>query len=160
MQLPRPTMQRRTRPAAAARARRGFTLIEVLVVVAISALLAGVAYPSFHAQLLKARRIDALAALMQAQLAQERWRSHSTHYGSQAEIGMPATSSAGHYALQVTAHTPDGYALSATATGAQSRDAACRHLQLRAAGADLVYASGPDASAANAATTNRQCWGL
>jgi type IV pilus assembly protein PilE len=154
-----PAMQQHLRASKAARVS-GFTLIEVLVVVAIAAVLAGIAYPSFHAQLLKARRIDALAALMQAQLAQERWRAHSAHYGSQAQIGMPATSSAGHYALQVTVHTSDSYALSATATGGQGRDAACRHLQLRASGADLVYASGPDATAANAAAANRQCWGM
>ena len=151
-------------PAATASARQrtlgGFTLIETLIVLAIAALLSCIAYPAFEAQVLKARRVDALLSLMQAQLAQERWRANSTRYGSLTDIGMPGVSSAGHYTLRVTANTADAYRMVAIATGVQSRDGACRHLQLSASGANLVYASGPDASAANPAAANRQCWSL
>lgn len=137
---------------------RGFTLIETMLAVGIAGVLSSVAYPSFEGHLLRARRTDALVALMAAQLAQERHRTNSIAYGSLAEVGLRATSPAGHYAVQVTTHTADGFVLLASATGAQSRDAACRHLSLAAIGNGVVYASGPDETTGNDAAANRRCW--
>lgn len=145
---------------ATAAARAGFTTIELLVAVSIASVLSSVAYPSFRGQIEKARRADAIGALMQTQLAEERWRANRPAYGSGAEIGMPALSSAGHYALAVTAATTTGYAILATARGNQSADAACRNLLLSTAGANIVHASGPDASVGNPADVNRRCWSL
>ncbi len=142
------------------RSCHGFTLIETLVVMLIAALLCALAYPSFEAQILKARRVDALVALMQAQLAQERWRANSTGYGSLADLGLPSVSSAGHYTLQVTANTQSAYEMRASATGVQQRDVACRHLLLSASGANLAYASGADTAVSNPAAANRKCWNL
>ena len=52
----------------------------------------------------------------------------------------------------------DGYKLVATATGRQAHDATCRTLRLVVAGGSVVFASGPDAAASNAAAVNRTCW--
>jgi type IV pilus assembly protein PilE len=139
---------------------RGFTLIELLAVIAIAAVLAGIALPSFEAQLHKARRADALTAVVQIHGAQERARSRGTRYGDLAEIGAAAVSPAGHYRLQIVAFSADGYELRATAVGAQARDTACRFMTARAVGMNLVYASGSDASVANAEPSNRRCWSL
>lgn len=140
------------------RAQRGFTLVESLIAVGIAAVLSGIAYPSLEAQVLRARRSDALASLMQAQLAQERHRANHRTYGDRAEIGIRATSLSGHYAIDVAASAADGYELVATATGRQAHDATCRTLRLVVAGGSVVYASGPDAAASNAAAINRTCW--
>ena len=140
------------------RAHRGFTLIETLVTLAIAAILSGLAYPSFESHLMRARRSDALVSLMQAQLAQERHRADNRSYGDLAAIGVRSTSPSGHYAIAVAANAADGYELVATATGRQARDATCRTLRLVVAGGSVVYASGPDAAASNAAAVNRQCW--
>jgi len=140
------------------RAGRGFTLVETLVAVAIAGVLSSIAYPSLEGQVLRARRSDALVSLMQAQLAQERHRANHRSYGDLAEIGVRAASISGHYTLQVAASSSDGYELVATATGRQAHDATCQTLRLSVAGASVVYASGPDAAASNAAAVNRKCW--
>ena len=141
-------------------AGRGFTAIELLITVAIASVLAAIAYPSFRGSIDKGRRADAIGALMLAQLAQERWRANQTAYGNLGDIGVAPISSAGHYQLQVTSSSATGYELLASATGVQQREADCRHLRLAMVGADVLYASGPDASVANPSDLNRRCWSL
>ena len=141
-------------------AQSGFTLIDTLAAVAVAAVLLGIAMPSFEGQVRKARRADVLAAVVQIQGAQERLRSRGTRYGDLAELGAAAVSQAGHYALQITTFNADGYELIATASGAQARDADCRFMAARALGMNLVYASGSDATVANADLVNRRCWSL
>ncbi len=148
-----------THPSASRR-QRGFTLIELMIGVAVTGILSTVALPSFEGQLQRARRSDALVATMAVQAAQERFRSIALAYGSLAEIGMPTTSTARHYTLQITASDATGFELLATATGLQARDVACRHMKLRSSGMNLVYASGADATVANPAAANRTCWAL
>lgn len=139
---------------------RGFTAIELLVVVAIAAILASVAYPSLRDQVFKVRRIDGIVALTVAQLAEERWRADRTAYGALTDIGVAPVSSAGHYTLQVVATSATGYSILASAQGTQSRDADCRNLLLQVDGANVDYASGSDTSVANPASANRRCWSL
>ena len=139
---------------------RGFTLIELMAVVALTGVLTSLALPSFEAQLLRARRSDALVSMMQLQGAQERWRSNGARYGSLLDIGASSVSQGGHYTLQVISADEDGYDMLATANGSQARDAGCRNLALRMVGANPVYASGPDAAVANSASLNARCWSL
>ncbi len=149
-------------PAArfAHRARRaaGFTLIETMVTIGIAGVLSSVAYPSLEGQVMRARRTDALVALMQAQLAQERFRANNASYGSLAETGVRATSPAGHYRIEVASVGAAGYELLASAVAGQTRDARCRHLRLALVDAALTYASGSDATSSNPADVNRACW--
>ena len=107
----------------------------------------------FEGQLQKARRTDALVALMQVQAAQERWRSQQPELRQPGRdrrarhVGRPATTR-----CRSAAHSADGYEVLATATGAQARDAACRAPEADASTAPTsVHASGPDAAAANPA---------
>jgi type IV pilus assembly protein PilE len=138
---------------------RGFSLVELLVVVAIAATLATLAMPSFERQLQKARRADALVASLQVQTAQERHRSQAPRYGSLADIGMRDVTPGGHYLLEILSRDADGFDLLASATGPQARDADCRHLRLATRQLDTVRSSGPDRQVANDPETNRRCWG-
>jgi type IV pilus assembly protein PilE len=148
------------RSAAAPVRRAGFTLLELMVTVAIASVLAAVAYPSFREQIDKSRRADAIEALIGAQMAQERWRANQSAYGSLGEIGVAAITGAGHYTIEVTTAGTSGYELLASARGTQRADAECRHLRLSMVGANFAYASGPDVSTANSQAANRRCWSL
>ena len=63
----------------------------------IASILSSIAYPSFQGSLQKARRTDALVALMQVQISQERWFVNHRGYGTLAELApagaieLPAT---------------------------------------------------------------------
>lgn len=86
----------------------GFTLIELMIVVAIVALLAAVAFPSYQSYIRKTRRSDAFIALSNIQMAQERWRgSHTTYAATVGTLGLPVNSERGFYAMSL-AGLPDG----------------------------------------------------
>ena len=58
----------------------GFTLIDLIVAVAIVGLLVAIALPSYTAFVQKARRSDATSALVQLAIAQEKHRSNNPQY--------------------------------------------------------------------------------
>lgn len=60
--------------------QRGFTLIELMCVVSIIGLLAMMAYPSYRNAIVKGKRAEAHAALMQAMQQQERFFSRHNSY--------------------------------------------------------------------------------
>ena len=64
----------------AAPARRGFTLIELMITVAVVALLASLAYPAYTGSMLKARRAEGRTALMELLQQQERFLTQSGSY--------------------------------------------------------------------------------
>lgn len=58
----------------------GFTLIELLIALAIVGIIATIAYPSYQGSILKTRRAEGKAALMQVMMAQERYYSQNNTY--------------------------------------------------------------------------------
>lgn len=103
------------------RASRGFTLIELMMVVAVIAVLVAIALPSYNEQSAKARRSDAKAILMELMSRQERFYTQYLSYtttvvgtggcsGSACGLNMGSSSSGeGFYTVSVTA-TPGGCA--------------------------------------------------
>lgn len=140
------------------RRRSGFTLIEMLVVIAIGAVLAAIAYPSLAGSILKVRRGDALVALMQLQQAQERWRSNHTRYATLTELGTSTRTANGHYTLSISDASSSGYSARAVAAGAQASDADCAYLQLELNAGSTRYRSGATEQLTNADGANRRCW--
>jgi len=109
------------------RANSGFTLIELMIVIAIVAILAAVAYPSYLDSIRKARRADAMDAILTLMNQQEKYRANNTTYGNIGAIGGSATSADGYYTLTVAGNSATAYILKATAvTGtSQASDTGC-----------------------------------
>ncbi|MDQ5896801.1 MAG: hypothetical protein RLZZ592_231 [Pseudomonadota bacterium] len=122
-----PRLLRRHRRHAA-RARRGFTLIELMIAVAVIALLAGVALPTYREQVAAARRADAKSALMELAQRLERVYTEQGTYanarlGTAAGSLYPATSAQGHYTLEIVRQDASGFLIRATRSGVQAGDA-------------------------------------
>ena len=145
-------------PMSSRRGSRGFTLIEIVTVLGVAGVLSSIAWPSFQGSLQKARRAEAMMAMAQLQIAQERWYANRGRYGGLDELRLPQRTSAGHYQIVVSDADAQGYVAVALASGAQAGDALCRQMRLSVAGGTTTYASGPDADAANDAAANRRCW--
>ncbi|MFX1678711.1 type IV pilin protein [Mitsuaria sp. CC2] len=111
---------------------QGFSLIELLTVLAIVSVLAALTLPGFREQVMKGRRAEAREALQAMQLAQERFRSRNPRYADRLEdLGQSATTRSGLYRLRVVQADATRYQVEAVAQGNQLGDRRCRVLTLR-----------------------------
>lgn len=115
--------------------RRGFTLVELCVVLALAGLVAAAAWPSYRSQLQRGQRGDAVAALLRVQAAQESHRAHHGLYAAQLQalVGAGATlSSQGLYDIALSGGG-SGYEAraSARAGSVAAADDACAELRLQ-----------------------------
>ncbi len=126
----------------------GFTLVELLVAVAVVGIIAAIAYPTFVGSVQKGRRADAMASLLQLQQEQERWRANNASYGTLANVWTGTDSLDGYYTLSVTAQSAADFTAQAApkAGGPQVGDDC---------GTFRVDRNGPDYSAGFA---DRVCW--
>lgn len=115
----------------------GFTLIELMIVVAVIAILSAIAYPSYQEQVRKSRRGQVKADLVEyAQLAERFHTVNNTYVGfdlpfdqSPRENGATA-----HYGLTLNPDsTASTFVIEATAQGNQAKDR-CGDLSLNQAG--------------------------
>ena len=129
----------------------GFTMIELMIVLAIMAIIMAIAIPSYNDYVRRARRTDAIAGMQDIALLQAKFRSERPGYGAWADIGgdPDATFPNGigkHYDwdINVVAGPPASYTITATGVGDQASDkaqgTACSPLTLTDAGV-----KGPDA---------------
>jgi len=114
---------------------RGFTLIELMVVVLVIAVLAGLAMTSYSKQIRKARRAEARQALSDLALRQEKYRANHVVYGTCNQVsGTDPTLTTNcanynanlkYYTVAVTASSASGYTMTATGKTADQLTDAC-----------------------------------
>lgn len=147
--MSRSPLTRRRRQLAITR-RSGFTLVEMLVVVAMVAVLSAVAYPSYLTQVSKGRRADAKQALVELAQKMERFYTERGTYAG-ATLGSTgvyaSTSPGGYYSLTITSQTADGFTITAAPKGSQASDSC----------GTLGYNQIGDRSVGSGATV-AQCW--
>jgi type IV pilus assembly protein PilE len=151
----------RRREPLPSRPANGITLVELMVVLAIAAILTAMAWPSFQDSVKKGRRSDAMAALAQVMQAQERWRSNNvTYQDSVTGLGQATTSPKGYYGLSVVAGTADatGYRLQAALVSgtAQATDTVCSSFFVEMRNGGISYTSAGGGGSANG--TPDPCW--
>jgi type IV pilus assembly protein PilE len=123
---------RSLRPTVLQRPGRGFTFIELLVTVALAALLLTLGLSSQSGHDLRVGRLDAVAALTRVQQAQEQHRTAHGLYASEfsALAGTAAVSPQGRYAVHIDITGGEAYRATAVAQGGQARDRDCATLTL------------------------------
>lgn len=122
---------------------QGFTLIELMIVVAIVGILSMVAYPSYTDYVVRAKRGDGKAAILTAQLAQEKYRSNNTTY-----LAVSSTiSKDGYYNYVVSSISANNYTITATPNFS---DSACGNLI-------LTITSGTETKSSSSGTA-ADCW--
>jgi type IV pilus assembly protein PilE len=126
----------------------GFTLLELMVTVAIVGLIGAIAFPSYMGSVRKGRRVDASDAAATVLQAQERWRANNPQYTttlSNLNIAS-ATTGNGYYTMALTANgaisLARSYAVTFTpvASKGQNNDTGCTSLTVTVVGGQPVYA--------------------
>lgn len=102
---------------------RGFSLIELMMVVVIVAIIASIAYPAYQDQIQKTRRADGKSALMDAAAKMER---HYTQFGrysaTLANSGISTTSPEAYYQITPGTIANQTFILRANGLGTQAND--------------------------------------
>lgn len=132
---------------------KGFTLIELMITVAIVGILGAIAYPSYTQYVLRSNRAEAKSALQHFAAKEERFfgrQSPPTYTTTIADLGAIDTP---HYTISIAAGASgigSSYVITATATGNQLNDTDCKIFTISSTGAK---------SAKKADTTvNTKCW--
>jgi type IV pilus assembly protein PilE len=140
------------------RARRGFTLVELMVALAVLGIVAALALPAFFEQLARARRTDLQAALMEDAAYMQHYYAAHDAYTDATPPRLPLTRSprggAANYAIGVSvpAGDPASFVLTAVRDGAMAADPCGDFTYDNLGRRDLVagtFAAGRDAA---------RCW--
>lgn len=121
---------------------RGFSLIELMVVVAIVGILAAISYPSYVEYVKKGKRAEAKAALLEAVQNLERYYSANGTYLNVAgdalaavfTVSVPSSGTANYSVQVVGTPTRNAYQMEAARSGSMASDA-CGDFRITQAGA-------------------------
>lgn len=132
----------------------GFTLIELMITVAIIGILTSVGYPSYQHHIRKAKRSEAQAALVSMATAMEQWRVENNNDYTGVTVGTGTTaiftdrvptdgSGTQIYTLSIPTLAAGNYTLKAAPYGTQVGDE-CGDLTLDSTGVKGANGTSPD----------------
>jgi type IV pilus assembly protein PilE len=134
--------------------QNGFTLMELMITLAIVGVLAAIAFPSYQTYVLRTHRVTAGACLSEMAQQMERYYTSNLSYSS-ALLPAPTcvTDVAGRYSFAFATAQPAAttYIIEATPTGGQLSDTTCATLTINQAGTKGV-------STSTSAGVIRGCW--
>ncbi len=118
----------------------GFSLIEMMIALAIGGILAAIAVPAYTDYMVHARRADGKQALLDLAARMERYYSENNTYATAtlANVGTGASSPKGYYTLSISAQSASAYTVQAAPAGAQASDTDCGSLTYNQAGQQNV----------------------
>lgn len=132
------------------RRNRGFTLIELMVVVLVISILAAIALPSYRKYVMRTHRTDATRALNDLASREESFYFSNNRYTSQlSDLGGNSSMAGSLFTVSIPSATSTNYSLSATAIGTQTADV-CKSMSVSRAGAQTSNGGTTDAD---------NCWG-
>lgn len=125
------------------RRHRGFTLIELMVVLTVLVIILSIAIPAYRDQVRKSRRAEAVSGLGQWQLQLERWRADRPSYANPDGLaGYPVAPTSTFYTFTIPAANATGFQIRATPAGDQADDP-CGTYVLTMAGGVVTKAVDP-----------------
>jgi len=131
--------------------QKGFTLIELMIVVAVIGILAAVAYPAYQDYVIRSKRGDAMNALAAVRIAQEKYRANNTSFAdSTGTLGVSAVSGDGYWDINVASYSSSSFIITAIPNG--HTDDSCEYF--------AVDRNGPNYSWPIAGKTiaDSECW--
>jgi type IV pilus assembly protein PilE len=139
------------------RGQHGFTLIELMIAVAIIGILLRIAFPAYQNQVMKSRRADAKTALLDLAQREERYLATANQYTTSAPaLGYASTAtvtstspmtiqngSSTFYTIEVATSGTTAFTATAKPTGAQlAKDTQCANFIIDNTGRQTISGTG------------------
>lgn len=131
--------------------QQAFSLIELLIVIALIGIVSAMAFPAYQHYLLRANRTSATTALIDLSARMQHYFLQHNHYtgATLALLGVPPSTENHLYLRQITVQSPTRYLLAALPQGKQTADTDCATFTYNELGQRGITGEG----------TAKQCWG-